>query len=113
MPQPEADGERRVDLGHAGVIQPPHALLQPPFINGSYLLQQNDRVPHKAAVAAGHVDVRGQAGLIVLAGDGRAEVRVVVTAGPNGVTVEIAPDDAWAPLVSWALMQALDTVLHP
>ena len=71
MPQPEADGERRVDLGHAGVIQPPHALLQPPFINGSYLLQQNDRVPHKAAVAAGHVDVRGQAGFIVLAGDGR------------------------------------------
>ena len=48
----------------------------------------------------------------VLAGDGRDEVRVVVTAGSGGVTVEITPEDAWTPLVSWALMQALDTVLH-
>ena len=98
MPQPEADGQRRVDLGHAGVIQPPHALLQPPFINGSYLLQQNDRVPHKAAVAAGHMDVRGQAGFIVLAGDGRKYVKsydmpVELDRGNPRIVVEIREDE--------------------
>lgn len=69
-PKPEADGKSGIDLLHDAAVRVAGMLTQAALINGSDLLKQNDRVLREAHVVAGQRNVRRQARLAGLAGNG-------------------------------------------
>lgn len=100
--QTEADFQRLIDPVHRLFIQTAHVLLEPSFIDGSDLLEKNDRIPRQAAAGGVQLDMGGQTGLVLLTGDGGGDhggtetVPYVVLYDQYGTNTALFRADHWA-----------------
>lgn len=70
--QSETHRKGLIDPAHCRIIQAAHLFPQTLFIYGTDLLQQHHRIPGKAAASGRKIDMGGQFGFILPAGDGAA-----------------------------------------
>ena len=77
--QSETHRKGLIDPAHCRIIQAAHLFPQTLFIYGTDLLQQHHRIPGKAAASGRKIDMGGQFGFILPAGDGSSDHSGTVT----------------------------------
>ena len=77
--QSKTDRKCFVDRFHCAVVQPPHFLLEPSFVNGPDLFQQHYGISGKPALGTADVNMGWKLCFFLLAGDGGCYDRRAVT----------------------------------